>query len=57
MKPWLTSVGIGFPVFGLWGHWYIETRKKHKLTDRSFLGVKFVVVSYRRIDSVEDHNS
>lgn len=51
-RPFLTSVGVGVPLFGLWGHRYIETRRKHKLRSFQFLGFHVVLASYKRIKEV-----
>jgi len=45
-KPYLLSVGIGFPLFGLWGHWYRPVRKKRKLKHMRFLGIQIIYTTY-----------
>ena len=55
-KPYLLSIGIGFPLFGVWMHKYISVKKKRKVKSKSFLGCHIVYTTYRRVDSCSTQN-
>jgi len=48
-KPYLTSVGISVPLFGVYGHRYVATKKRHKLRTIRRFGMSIVLVSYIRL--------
>lgn len=52
-KPYLMSLGIGFPFWGLWGHRYIDVKKKRRGKFR-FLGFHVVWASYAKVLSSRD---
>jgi hypothetical protein len=46
--PYLLSLGIGLPVFGVWMHKYVATKKKRPATSKTFLGCHIVYTTYQR---------
>jgi hypothetical protein len=52
-KPYLLSVGISIPLFGIYGHWYMDTKKKRKLQNRKALGIGVVWTTYTKVMDTE----
>jgi len=51
-KPYLMSVGVSIPLFGIFGHRYFRVNRKYKMKTFKFLGVRVVWTTYRRIEDV-----
>lgn len=51
-KPYLLSIGISIPFFGIYGHQYFAVRRKYKFRHIRRLGFSIIWVSYHRIDEV-----
>lgn len=48
-KPFLLSIGVSFPLFGIGGHRYIRVKKKYKLRSKKVLGIKITWTTYKRV--------
>lgn len=46
-RPFLTSVGFGMPIWGVWGHRYFYTKRRWKFRYWVFLGFRVVLTSYK----------
>jgi hypothetical protein len=47
--PFLLSVGVASPMFGLYGHKYFYVKHKYKFKTKRIFGIQFTWTAYKRV--------